>query len=197
MLLGRVQNLARGHHHTEVDHFKVVALQDDSNDVLADVVDVALDCGHDDRAVGVFTPHCAGLGLLRLDIRQQIRNGLLHHPGRFHHLGQEHLACAKEVADDIHTVHQRALDHLDRAAPRGSDLSPQFFGVRVDVGVDTLDQSVCDAFAHRKRSPLGCYWVISFLRAVEPFSDLQEPLGRVLAAVQDDVFDPVPQLGVN
>ena len=193
----RVQDLLRRHHHTEVDHFKVVALQNNSDDILTDIVDVALDGRHDDGAVGVLASHCAGLFFFRLDIRQQVRNGLLHHPGRLHHLGQEHLAGAEEVTDDVHTVHQRTLDHLDRATSRGGDLGPQFFGVRVDIGVDTLDQSVRDPFAHRQRSPLGRYRIISFLRAVEPFSDLQQPFRRVLATVEDDVLNSVPQLGVN
>jgi hypothetical protein len=33
----------------------------------------------------------------------------LHHAGGFHHLRQEHLAGAEQVADDVHAVHQRAL----------------------------------------------------------------------------------------
>ena len=60
VLLGRVQDLLGRHHHAEVDHFVVVALQDDSDDVLADVVDVALDGRHDDRAVGVLRRSLAG-----------------------------------------------------------------------------------------------------------------------------------------
>jgi hypothetical protein len=36
-----------------------------------------------------------------------MRDRLLHHPRRLHHLRQEHLAGAEEVADDVHAVHQR------------------------------------------------------------------------------------------
>ena len=97
VLFGRVDDLLRRHHHAEVDHFKVVALQYDSHDVFADVVNVTLDRRHDDRAVGVlargptFPRRCArpsaGCCFLRLDVGQQVGNSLLHHPGRLHHLG--------------------------------------------------------------------------------------------------------------
>ena len=40
--------LRRRHHDAEVDHLVVVALEDDADDVLADVVDVALDGGEQD-----------------------------------------------------------------------------------------------------------------------------------------------------
>ena len=149
--------------------------------------------------VPLVSPTCgvAGLFFLRLDVRQQVRNGLLHHPGRLHDLGQEHLARAEEITDDVHAVHQRALDHLDRATTCGGDLGPQFLGVGIDVGVDALDQGVRDPLADREAAPLGCHRVVGLLRAVEPFRDFQEPFGRVLATVQDDVLDPVPQLGVD
>ena len=49
-----VEDLLRRHHHAEVDHLVVVALQHDADDVLADVVDVALHRRHHDRAVGVL-----------------------------------------------------------------------------------------------------------------------------------------------
>ena len=160
-------------------------------------MDVALHRRHDDRAVGVLIRGSTGLFLLRLDVRQQVRHRLLHHPGRLHDLGQEHLACAEEVTDDVHAVHQRALDHLDRPTTCRGDLGSQFLGIGIDVGVDALDQGVRDPFADREAAPLGCLGVLGLLRLVEPFRDFQKPLGRILATVQDDVLDPVPQLGVD
>ena len=41
-----------GHHHAHVDDLEVVALEHDGDDVLADVVHVALDGGDDDLALG-------------------------------------------------------------------------------------------------------------------------------------------------
>ena len=40
---------------------------------------------------------------------------------RLHDLRQEHLAT-EQVADDVHPVHQRPFDHVDRAAPPAADL---------------------------------------------------------------------------
>jgi hypothetical protein len=56
------------------------------------------------------------LALLFLDVGHQVGHGLLHHARGLDHLGQEHLAGAEQVADDIHAVHQRAFDHVQRAA---------------------------------------------------------------------------------
>ena len=109
-LLRLVEDLLRGHHHAEVDHLVVVALQHHADDVLADVVDVALHRGHHDGAL--LGLRVTGL-LLGLDERDQVGDRLLHHAGGLHDLGQEHLAGAEQVADDVHAVHQWSLDHLD------------------------------------------------------------------------------------
>ena len=113
------EDLLRGHHDAEVDHVEVVALEHDADDVLADVVHVALDRRHDDRALRRAS--VAGARLFGLDVRNQVRDGLLHHPRALDDLRQEHLAGAEQVADDVHAVHQRALDHLDRASAARGD----------------------------------------------------------------------------
>ena len=51
---------------------------------------------------------------LGLDEGQEIADRLLHHAGALHHLRQEHLSRAEQIADDIHAVHQRAFDHVER-----------------------------------------------------------------------------------
>ena len=108
-----VEDLLRRHHDAEVDDLEVVALEDDADDVLADVVHVALDRRHHDRALRL-----AGVArrrLLRLDERHEVPDRLLHHARGLHDLRQEHLAGAEEIADDVHARHQRTFDHLDRA----------------------------------------------------------------------------------
>jgi hypothetical protein len=85
-------------HDAQVDDLVVVTLQDHADDVLADVVDVALDGGHQDPA-GLFARLA---GLLGLHERLQPGHGLFHHPGRLHDLRQEHLARAEQVADHVH-----------------------------------------------------------------------------------------------
>ena len=46
--LRRVEDLLRRHHDAEIDDLVIVALEHDADDVLADVVDVALHGRHDD-----------------------------------------------------------------------------------------------------------------------------------------------------
>ncbi len=109
-----------GHHHAHVDNLKVVALQHHGDDVFADVVHVALDGGdHDLALAGDVDARRLLLALFFLDVGNQVGHGLLHHARAFHHLGQEHLARAKQVADHVHAVHQRAFDDVQRAAALG------------------------------------------------------------------------------
>ena len=104
---------------------------------------VALDGGDDDFSFGLDV---AARGfeqqLFGLDIGQQMRHGLLHHPGAFDHLRQKHLALAKQIADDIHADHQRALNHMQRPAAFGFDELPHFFGVFGDELVHAVHQRV-------------------------------------------------------
>ena len=88
-------------------------------------------------------------GLLRFHERRQIGDRLLHHAGRLHHLRQEHLARAEQVADDAHAVHQRAFD--DRQA--ATVLLPGFFGVLVDVLDDALEERVLEPLFDRLVAP--------------------------------------------
>ena len=113
LALGGLEDLRRRHHDAEIDHLVVVALEHDADDVLADVVHVALDGRHDDLAGGGLRLEARGL-LLRLEVGLQVGDRLLHHARRLHDLRQEHLAGAEQVADDVHAGHQRALDDVQR-----------------------------------------------------------------------------------
>ena len=70
-------------------------------------------------------------------------NGLLHHTGRFNNLRQEHFSFAKQIADDIHAVHQRAFDDLNGSAAAVSDLLANLFGI--------FNNELCIAMDHRMR----------------------------------------------
>ena len=104
-----LEDFIRRDHHAKVDNLVVIALQHHADDVLADVVHVALHGGDDHFAVaGAFL--FAGF-----DKRFQVRHGLLHHARGFHHLRQEHFALAEQIAHHVHAVHQRPFDHFNRA----------------------------------------------------------------------------------
>ncbi len=87
ILVRRLEDLRPGDHHAEVDDLEPVTLQHHADDILADVVDVALHGRHHDLALALRTRL---LGCL--DKGQQMRDRLFHHARRFHHLRQEHLA---------------------------------------------------------------------------------------------------------
>ena len=203
--LGFREDFVAGNHHTHVGDFEAVAGEHHADDVLADVVDVALHRGDQEAAggaaaagegdgfvmgeFGIFGEDpgdVAGeeLGLLGFHEGRQPGDGLLHHAGGFHHLGQEHLAGAEEVADHAHAVHQRAFDHLERAAV----FQAGFLGVLVDELVDALEQRVFEPLLDRLLAPGEVFLDLLAADALEALGELEHPLGGVGAAVEKDVF---------
>ena len=78
------------------------------------------------------------LALFFFDVRNQDGNRLFHHAGAFDYLRQEHLARTKQVAHDIHTIHQRAFNDLNRSAASAHNFCAQLFGVFFDKGGDAM-----------------------------------------------------------
>ena len=66
-----LEDLLGGAHDAEVDDLEVVAPEDDGDDVLADVVDVALHGGQDDGAA-VAGLEDEGIDVTKLNLRAQI-----------------------------------------------------------------------------------------------------------------------------
>ncbi len=195
--------LARDHH-AHVDDLEVVALEDDGDDVLADVVHVALDGGDDDPALGldVAAGVLGGL-LLGLDVRQQVRHRLLHHARALDHLRQEHLALAEEVADDVHARHQRAFDDVQRPAAARLDRAPGLLGVGDDELGDAVHQRVAEPLVDRAGAP-GQARAVVLGRALGGLGDLDQAFaggqqrlaglaGRL--PVQHHVLDALAQHG--
>src|SRR6185503_8311973 len=181
--------LAR-HHYAQVDDLEVVALEHDADDVLADVVHVALDGRHDDLAVRA---RGTAVGFLLLDVRDQVRDGLFHHARGLDDLGQEHLAGAEQVADDVHAVHQRPFDHLQRTL----ELLAGFFGVLYYEFVDAFDERMLQALHDRPAAPRELLDLAPSRFALVARRDLQQPLRGVGPAIQDHVLDALAQLRVD
>ena len=106
-------------------------------------MDIAFHGRHDDFAIG-FSCN-ALLAFLLFKMRKQPGDSLFHHARRLDHLRQEHLARPEQVADDIHSVHQRAFDHAERVIKFGQC----GFSVGVNVIGDTMHQGVLKPFCHR------------------------------------------------
>ena len=102
-----IQHLLARHHHAHVDHFVVVTLQHHGDNVLADIVHIALDRSDDDLALGLggFARLARHARFFLLNKRNQMCHRLLHHARGFHHLRQKHFPRAEQIADDIHAVH--------------------------------------------------------------------------------------------
>ena len=136
-------------HDAQIDHFVVVATQNDPDDVFADVVDVALDGGDYYFAVGARGAFAGGA--LRLYVRSERGDRFLHHAGAFDDLRQKHLPRPEQVADLAHAVHERPFNDVQRAVGR----QPRFFGIRFDVGVHAVDQRALEALGYGQGAPFA------------------------------------------
>ena len=114
----------------EVDHLVAVIRQDDVDQVLADIVDVAPDRGEND---GAF--------LLAFDLVHEgleVTHRRLHGLRRLQHEGKLHLAGAEKFADHLHAVEEIGVDDLQRIV-RGQRF--------VEVGLESLTVAVDDPLA--------------------------------------------------
>ena len=96
----------------EVEHLEPGAFEHHRDEVLADVVDVALDRADDDLADRLR----AGLG----EQRPQDRHAGLHRVRGEQHLGDEQDPVAEVDADDPHALDERVVEDLRRVQPRPS-----------------------------------------------------------------------------
>ena len=187
MFNGCLEDFFGGHHHAKVNHFVVITLQHDTDDIFTDVVYITLDGSHDNFAFGLGV-----FALFRFDIGNQVGHGLFHNASRLDHLGQKHFASAKQVAHHVHAVHQRAFDHLDRTGRLGSG----FLGILFDVCGDPFHQRMLDTLVDRPTAPLEILFLGGAAAvALVLIGDLQQSLGAVAAAIEHDVFDGFTQLG--
>ena len=180
------KDFVRRHHHAQIDHFIIVAAQHHADNVLADVVYVAFDGGHENAALRLVISR--GL-LLRLHERQQIRHRLFHDTGALHHLGQEHFARAKQITDHIHSRHERTFDDVERLGI----FLPGLFHVLLDIIDHAFDQRVAEAFFHRSLPP-GVFQRFSLVLLFHRFGESDQPLGGIGTSVQQYILNQLQQV---
>ena len=89
-------------HDTDIVYLEVVAAENDSNNVLPNIMHVSLDSCHENFSgvvgvvvliefIGIQTLSDHVILLLFFHERKKICHGFLHHAGGFDHLRQEHL----------------------------------------------------------------------------------------------------------
>ena len=188
---GRFENLLGRHHHAQIDHVEVVAPQNNPDNVLADVVDIAPDSGRDNPPPRL-TRHPVRL-LFLFHERGQVGDRLFHHPGTLDHLRQEHPTRSEQFADGVHPRHQRPLDDFQRTIV----LLPGLLGIVDNVLVDAFDQGMSQPVFNRSVAPLGHLRLAAVDIGPDRFGQRQQPIGRILASVPQDVFDMLEQLGGN
>ena len=189
-LAGRGENFLAGDHDAKVDNLVVVTSENDAHDVLADVVHVALDRGHEDPSLRLGIGICGALGL---HVWGQPRDGFFHHTRALHDLGQEHFSRAEEITDDLHAVHQRAFNHEESALVFGERL------LRVGVHKihDALDERVLEAFLDGALAPgeIGGRGGAAAGFRFDRVREIDEPLGGIVAAVEEHVFNEIAKVG--
>ena len=193
-LFGGLENVLGRHHDAKIDDLVIVAGENDADDVLADVVHVALDRRHQDLAGAAAALRVAAGGLFFFHVGQEIGHGLLHHAGGLDHLGQEHLALAEKVADDVHAVHQRAFDDMERALGAWRGL----LGIGLDIFGDAVDQRMGDALLDRLLAPgeiLGPGFAAA--PALVALGKIEQAFGGIGAAVEDHVLAGLAQFGLD
>ena len=158
----------------EVDHLVAVVGQDDVDQVLPDVVDVALDRGQHDGALAAL--------VRLLHVRLEEGHRRLHRLGRLQHEGQLHLARGEALADDLHARQQDVVDDgegPDARLERLGQVALEPVAVAVD---DALGQPAVDRPVEVLVGRAGVH-----LDALEERQELLQRVVVVGAAVVDEV----------
>jgi hypothetical protein len=151
--LRALEDRRRGHHHAHVDDLEAVTLEHHADDVLADVVHVALDRGEQHAAgaarAGSSGPAGGAVELLLLDVGDEVRDRALHHARALHHLRQEHLpAPNRSPTTFIPAMSGPSITSIGRA-----NCLPRLLGVLDHELVDAVHERVAQPLGHRERPP--------------------------------------------
>ena len=174
-----------GHHHTQINHFIVIALQHHADNIFTNIVYITFDCRHQDFAITA-----ADRIFFRLQVRHQMRHGLFHHARGLHHLWQEHLAFTKQITNDVHAIHQWTFYHMQWTFR----LLPGFFRIFVNVIGDAFYQRMRKSFIHRFIAPclvfldVCCCAITHVTRC-----DLEQTISGIIRFIENDIFYGFPQ----
>ena len=192
------ENFVARDHDTEVGDLVVVTSEDDTDDVFADVVNIAFD-GRDEKfslGAGGFAGG-GGAGFFGFHERREVGDGALHHAGGFDDLREKHFAGAEEVADDAHAVHERALDDVEWARV----FLAAFLSVGIDELVDAFDEGVREPGFDRGVAPSEIFFDLGLrgaaLGGFQIVGKFDETVGGVGAPVQEHVFDISAERGLD
>ena len=132
----------------------------------------------------------ARASLLLVHERLEIRDRALHRARALDDLRQEHLAGAEQIADDLHAVHQRAFDHVERPRRASARASSASASMKSTTPCTSAYDSRC---LDRLLAP-GEIDLALLAGALHLIGERDEPLGRVRPAVEDHVLDVLEQI---
>ena len=99
---------------------------------------------------------------------------------------------AEEVADDLHPLHQRPLDDVERPPGRGSRL----LGVLLDEVDDSVHERMREPLLHRRLAPGEIELALGRTAGDRP-GPVHQPLRRVGAAVEEHALDALQEIGLD
>ena len=182
-----VEDPVRRHHHAEVDHLVVVAAEHDADDVLADVVHVALDGREHDpaprRERSVFSASMYGS---RYATARFIARALF-------------TTCGRNIFPEPKrspTIFIPSISGPSITSSGRAELLPRLLGVLLDEVDDPVDERVREPLLDRRLAP-GEVELALRRPAGDGRRVLDEPLGRVGAAVEEDVLDALEQVRLD
>ena len=124
--------------------------------------------------------------------RLEIGDRALHRARALHDLRQEHPPGAEEVADDLHAVHERPLDHVERPV----DTLTRLLDILLDVVDDPVHERVLEPFLDRLFPPGEIDLALRRI-AFHALRVLEQSLRRIGPTVEDQILDEPEQLGAD
>src|SRR6056297_357607 len=183
VFFGCGQNFISRIHHTQINNLIVIAAQYNRDNILSDVVNVAL---YRSQQNFCFWFTLFGLILLRFDERNQNGNAFLHYPRAFHYLRQKHLTGAKKIANYIHTVHHRSFNYLNRVII----LLPCLFYVVFDIVYYSFYKCVLNSLFNGAFTPFISLLLRFFFTLIfYPIRVLYQLFSSIRVSVQQYIFN--------
>ena len=178
-------HLADGNLDADVVHLVAVVCANDVDQVLADVVHVALHGGQHEFSFARRTSNF-------VHVRLEVADSSLHRLGTLQDEGQLHLAGTEQFAHLAHAVEQHVVDDLERLQALTKCL--------IEFGAKTFTIAIDDALTQSLTyRPAAAVWLF-LLGRLDAFECRQQQLQRVVVGcglVEDDVAAQCEMLGLD
>ena len=120
----------------------------------------------------------------------KVGDRLFHHAGAFDNLRQKHFPLSKQVTNNAHTSHQWAFNDVQALVV----VLPCLFSVLDNVFIDSFDEGMFHTSFDGLFTPGQVFARLFLASSFYGFSEVQHPIGSVVAAIPKDVFDTFKQI---